>query len=73
MEARRFEGHDEEDDSERDERDEQEHGIVVGGRRMRGSERGSGREIKEARDRGVVVPADDEVALLLSLNTTRGS
>ncbi|KAG7199096.1 hypothetical protein KM043_017989 [Ampulex compressa] len=27
----------------------------------------------ERKDRGVVVPADDEVALLLSLNTTRGS
>lgn len=31
------------------------------------------RASKRAKDRGVVVPADDEVALLLSLNTTRGS
>ena len=44
---------------------------------------GNDREAEEKRDRaprtekernrGVVVPADDEVALLLSLNTTRGS
>lgn len=34
-------------------------------------DRASRRE--KERNRGVVVPADDEVALLLSLNTTRGS
>lgn len=37
-------------------------------RRWRG-----GRSNERAKDRGVVVPVDDEVALLLSLNTTRGS
>lgn len=36
-------------------------------------EREGWRGAEEERDRGVVVPADDEVALLLSLNTTRGS
>lgn len=52
--------------------------AIASGRGTRSEEEGREREggekeIERTKDRGVVVLADDEVALLLSLNTTRGS
>lgn len=48
-------------------------GIVGEGEGKKEKKAKKEKERKGAKDRGVVVPADDEVALLLSLNTTRGS
>lgn len=42
-------------------------------RKKKEEKEGREKEIERTKDRGVVVLADDEVALLLSLNTTRGS
>lgn len=47
--------------------------AIVGGREKEEEKNKKEKERKGAKDCGVVVPADDEVALLLSLNTTRGS
>lgn len=62
-EASRFEGCGE-DDSECETNDR---------RRRREKKEGEKKKRERAKDRRVVVLADDEVALLLSLNTMRGS
>lgn len=54
-----------------EERNERESKKMIEARTRKEEERTH--EAEAERDRGVVVPADDEVALLLSLNTTRGS
>lgn len=58
---------------ERSQEERREETRIEGNDREAEEKRDGAPRTEKERNRGVVVPADDEVALLLSLNTTRGS